>query len=153
MPSWMTPTSGDYKDGNHHVVRRKLGLPYALVEPDRQVPFATFAQSRPAVVAGIANPRQFYDALRRTGVQGQLYPFPDHHAFRANDFAALGDRSILMTEKDAAKCRAFADHRMWVVPLTVHLAPETKRKLLRLVRDAHDNFAKDLPADHGPETT
>jgi tetraacyldisaccharide 4'-kinase len=153
MPSWMTPTGGDYKSGNHHVVRRKLGLPYALVEPTRQVPFATFSQSRPAVVAGIANPRQFYDALQRAGVQGQLYPFPDHHAFRASDFDKLGDRAILMTEKDAPKCRAFADHRMWVVPLTVHLAPETKRKLLRLVRDARDNYAEELPADHGPETT
>ena len=153
MPSWLTPSAGEYKSGNHHVVRRKLGLPYALVEPTRQVPFATFSQSRPAVVAGIANPRQFYDALQRAGVQGQLYPFPDHHAFRASDFEALGDRAILMTEKDAPKCRDFADHRMWVVPLTVHLAPETKRKLLRLVRDARDIYAPNLPATHGSETT
>ncbi len=153
MPSWMTPTGDDYKSGNHHVVRRKLGLPYALVEPTRQVPFATFSQSRPAVVAGIANPRQFYDALQRAGVPGQLYPFPDHHAFRPSDFDKLGDRTILMTEKDAPKCRAFADHRMWVVPLTVHLAPETKRKLLRLVRDARDIYDQELPEPHGPETT
>jgi tetraacyldisaccharide 4'-kinase len=153
MPSWLTPSGGDYKSGNHHVVRRKLGLPYALVEPTRQAAFATFSQSRPAVVAGIANPRQFYDALRRAGVQGQLYPFPDHHAFRARDFDALGDRAILMTEKDAPKCRSFADHRMWVVPLTVHLAPETKRKLLRLVRDARDNYDQNLPAAHGSEIT
>ena len=152
MPSWITPTDGDYKDGNHHVVRRKLGLPYALVEPTRQAVFTTFAQSRPAVVAGIANPRQFYDALRRAGVQGQLFPFPDHHAFRQSDFDALGDRAILMTEKDAPKCRAFADHRMWVVPLTVHLAPETKRKLLRLVRDARDTYVEELLVPHGPET-
>ena len=152
MPAWQTP-SGGYKDGNHHVVRRKLGEPYALVEPSRTAPFATFAQSRPAVVAGIANPRQFYDALLRAGVRGQLYPFPDHHAFRAGDFQALGDRAILMTEKDAPKCRTFADHRMWVVPLTVHLAPETKRKLLRLVRDAQAVYSEEPPDRHGPETT
>jgi tetraacyldisaccharide 4'-kinase len=157
MPSWTTPSNG-YKDGNHHVVRRKLSEPYALVETSRKTPFSTFAESRPAVVAGIANPRQFYDALQRAGVQGQLFPFPDHHAFRESDFAALGDRAVLMTEKDAPKCKAFADHRMWVVPLTVHLAPETKRKLLRLVRDARDNYAHEYelepkqPPDHGPET-
>ncbi len=152
MPSWMTPTGGDYKEGNHHVVRRKLGAPYALVEPARHTTFATFSQSRPAVVAGIANPRQFYDALRRTGVHGQLYPFPDHHAFRQRDFDAIGDRAILMTEKDAPKCRAFADHRMWVVPLSVHFAPETKRKLLRLMRDVRQNYDQEVPALHGPET-
>ena len=152
MPSWSTPANG-YKDGNHHVVRRKLSEPYALVEASRRTPFSTFAQSRPAVVAGIAHPRQFYDALQRAGVQGQLFPFPDHHAFRKADFDALGDRAILMTEKDAPKCLPFADHRMWVVPLTVHLAPETKRKLLRLVRDARDIYVEEeAPANHGPET-
>jgi len=64
----------------------------------------------------------------------------------------MGDRPILMTEKDAAKCRSFADRRMWVVPLTVHLAPETKRKLLHLVREARTGYNEsELPAD-GPET-
>ena len=152
MPSWYTPLGG-YKDGNHHVVRRRLSEPYALAEPTRTTPFSTFAQSRPAVVAGIANPRQFYDALVRAGVQGQLYPFPDHHDFRAADFAKLGDRTILMTEKDAPKCRAFADHRMWVVPMSVHLAPETKRKLLRLVRDARELYDQDTATEHGSKTT
>jgi tetraacyldisaccharide 4'-kinase len=151
MPSWHTPTGG-HKDGSHHVVRRKLGEPYALAEPTRKAPFTTFAQSRPAIVAGIANPRQFYDALQRAGVQGELHPFADHHAFRESDFATLSGRTILMTEKDAPKCRAFADHRMWVVPLTVHLAPETKRKLLRLVRDARDRNEQEMPAPHGPKT-
>ena len=151
MPSWHTPASG-HKDGNHHVVRRKLSEPYALVESARKTPFSTFAQSRPAVVAGIANPRQFYDALKRAGVQGQLFAFPDHHAFRASDFASMAQKTILMTEKDAPKCLAFADHRMWVVPLTVHLAPETKRKLLRLVRDAQQLYAEELPAIDGSET-
>ena len=152
MPSWITPADGGYKDGKHHVACRKLGLPYALIEPARQVAFATFAQSNPAVVAGIADPRQFYDALRRAGVHGQLFPFPDHHAFQSSDFNPLGDRAILMTEKDAAKCRLFADHRMWVVPLTVHLAPETQRTLLQLVRDARDIYDQNLPAPHGPKT-
>jgi tetraacyldisaccharide 4'-kinase len=162
MPSWITPSEG-YKDGNHHVVRRKLSDAYALVEPARKTPLATFAQSRPAIVAGIANPRQFYDALLRTGVQGQLFGFSDHYNFRPSDFASIGERSILMTEKDAAKCRTFADRRMWVVPLTVHFAPETKRKLLLLVRDAAAIYAPtadpvgkstiDTPdSDDGPET-
>lgn len=160
MPSWVTP-SGGYKDGNHHVVRRKLGEAYALIEPGRKTPLATFAQSRPAIVAGIANPRQFYDALLRAGVKGQLFGFSDHYSFRSSDFDAIGERSILMTEKDASKCRSFADRRMWVVPLSVHFAPETKRKLLLLVRDASAIYAPAPVAssgnaqelNHGPQTT
>lgn len=145
MPSWTTPSSG-YKEGQHHVARRKLSDAYALIEPARRTPLATFAEARPAVVAGIANPRNFYDALRRAGVNGQLFAFRDHHAFRLTDFAAIGERPILMTEKDAAKCQGFADRRMWVVPLSVHLAPETKRKLLRLVQASGERFANPTPA-------
>lgn len=140
MPSWTTPTSG-YKDGNHHVARRKLSDAYALVEPGRHTPLSTFAEARAAVVAGIANPRNFYDALRRAGVSGQLFAFRDHHPFQPADFKNIGERPILMTEKDAPKCLPFADRRMWAVPLSVHLAPETKRKLLRLVRDACELYA------------
>lgn len=151
MPSWITPASG-YKDGNHHVARRKLSDAYALVEPARKTPLSTFEQSRPAVVAGIANPRQFSDALKRAGVPGQLFAFPDHHAFRQSDFAGMGDRPILMTEKDAAKCREFADRRMWVVPLTVHLAPESKRKLLRLMQSVRSGYSENEEDAHGPET-
>ena len=151
MPSWVTP-SGRYKDGNHHVVRRKLGDAYALIEPGRKTPLATFAQSRPAIVAGIANPRQFFDALVRTGVQGKLFAFADHYNFSSADFDAMGERAILMTEKDAAKCRSFADRRMWVVPLTVHLAPETKRKLLLLVRDAIEIYLPTSTTTPAPES-
>jgi hypothetical protein len=39
-----------------------------------------------------------------------------------------------------------------VVPLTVHLAPETKRKLLRLVRDAQAIYAEEMPAIDGSQT-
>lgn len=145
MPSWTTPSSG-YKDGNHHVARRKLSDAYALVEPGRRTPLATFAESRAAIVAGIASPRNFYDALRRAGVSGQLFPFPDHHAFQPGDFRDIGERPILMTEKDAPKCLPFADRRMWVVPLSVHLAPETKRKLLRLVHNVCARYATHEPS-------
>ena len=153
MPSWVTPADG-YKDGNHHVVRRKLGDAYALIEPGRKTPLATFAQTRPAIVAAIANPRQFYDALLRAGVHGQLFGFSDHYNFQASDFTAIGERAILMTEKDAAKCRSFADRRMWVVPLTVHFAPETKRKLLLLVGKAAAIYAPPSPSEpvNAPES-
>jgi len=150
-PSWWIPETG-YKIGNHHVARRRISEAYALVQPDRRTQLNTFGGSRPAVVAGIANPGQFAKALERAGVDGQLFAFPDHHEFKASDFEQIGNRSILMTEKDAAKCREFADHRMWVVPMRVHLATETKRKLLRLVRRAAEKYSPTETVDDGPET-
>lgn len=139
MPSWAKPTEG-YKNGVYHVAIRRLGDAYALIEPQRTARLSTFSDSRPNLVAGISNPRQFADALKRAGIDGKLHAFPDHHAYVYNDFESIGERPILMTEKDAVKCKLFADHRMWVVPLTLHLAPETKRKLLRRLTDVKNAY-------------
>jgi tetraacyldisaccharide 4'-kinase len=35
----------------------------------------------------------------------------------ADDIAIAGARAILMTEKDAVKCEAFADARCWYLPV------------------------------------
>ncbi len=129
MPSWTAPKHG-YKEGNHHVAVRRLQRAYSLLDPKNIVSLSSFTQTPPHIVAGIANPRQFADALKRAGIDGKLLAFEDHHAFSWADFAALDNRPILMTEKDAVKCKSFAQANMWVVPLTLHLAPQTKRKLL-----------------------
>jgi tetraacyldisaccharide 4'-kinase len=153
MPSWSKPAEG-YKQGPYHVALRRLGDAYALVEPQRTARLSTFTDSRPNLVTGIANPRQFADSMRRAGIDGKLSAFPDHHPFTHSDFEKLGERPILMTEKDAVKCKRFADHRMWVVPLTLHLAPETKRKLLRRlaeVRSAYQTGTIIPPQNNEPE--
>ncbi|MGL4234052.1 MAG: tetraacyldisaccharide 4'-kinase [Casimicrobium sp.] len=134
MPAWAPPKSG-YKEGQHHIAVRRIDRAYSLVDPNRVVALNTFSSKRPHIIAGIANPRQFADALKREGVDGKLIEFPDHHEFDWGDFATLDPRPILMTEKDAVKCRGVVDDRMWVVPLGLSLATETKIKLLRRVAE------------------
>jgi tetraacyldisaccharide 4'-kinase len=134
MPAWAPPKTG-YKEGSHHVAVRRIDRAYSLADPNNVVPLSNFTRERPHIIAGIANPRQFADALKRAGVEGKLIEFPDHHEFDWGDFATLDKRAILMTEKDAVKCKGVVDDRMWVVPLGLSLARETKIKLLRRVAD------------------
>lgn len=70
-------------------------------------------------VAGIGVPERFFSQLERAGVAIERHPFPDHHPFTASDLAFDDDWPILMTEKDAVKCRAFASERMWYLPAEV----------------------------------
>jgi tetraacyldisaccharide 4'-kinase len=49
------------------------------------------------------------------------HPFPDHHAYYANDFQFADCDALLMTEKDAVKCAAFADERYWVLRVDAQL--------------------------------
>ena len=42
-------------------------------------------------------------------------------------------RPVLMTEKDAVKCAAFADARLWYVPVTAQFTAADAQELLRRV--------------------
>ncbi len=55
-------------------------------------------------VAGIGNPKRFFDQLRHLKLDIVEHPFPDHHAFRAADFPFGEGHEVIMTEKDAVKC-------------------------------------------------
>ncbi|HXX85325.1 MAG TPA: tetraacyldisaccharide 4'-kinase [Casimicrobiaceae bacterium] len=82
-------------------------------------------------IAGIGNPQRFFDHLSALGITAAEHAFPDHHRFTAEDLALPGATAILMTEKDAVKCTAFADDRCWVLP--VRAAPDPA--LLALIEE------------------
>ncbi|NWG38956.1 MAG: tetraacyldisaccharide 4'-kinase [Hydrogenophilaceae bacterium] len=62
-------------------------------------------------VAGIARPQAFFNLLTRLGVRYQPRVYPDHHVYHAADLDRRA--SVVMTEKDAVKCRAFAGPDWW----------------------------------------
>jgi len=75
-------------------------------------------------MAGIGQPGQFFSALRRLGFTPSIRVFPDHHHYRARDLSGLDDRPVLMTEKDAVKCRALVGDNAWYLKVSAIL-PET----------------------------
>jgi len=80
-------------------------------------PLAQFAGRRVHAVAGIGNPARFFSMLRGFGIVVEEHAFADHHAFVADDFAFGDDASVIMTQKDAVKCAAFARANWWQVPI------------------------------------
>jgi len=86
-------------------------------------PATAFAGSGVYALAGIGNPARFFSQLRSLGIAAAEHAFPDHHRFVPDDLALPGARAILMTEKDAVKCEAFADARCWYLPVHAHVDP------------------------------
>ncbi len=73
---------------------------------------AESSRQRVVAIAGIGFPARFFAHLASLGVRLQAtHAFADHHAFQPSDFRDIGADLILMTEKDAVKCKAFADER------------------------------------------
>ena len=64
-------------------------------------------------VAGLGNPGRFFDTLNRLGFKINKHPFPDHHKYNTNDLHFLDQHPILMTEKDASKCKHFNNNKIW----------------------------------------
>jgi len=65
-------------------------------------------------IAGIGNPERFFNTLLDQNIElAETASFADHHAYSAADFKRFDyHKPLLMTEKDAAKCRSFAQ-RTW----------------------------------------
>lgn len=72
-------------------------------------------------VAGIGNPERFYTSLQQLGVSPIVHTFPDHHAYAENDLLFAGDLPLVMTEKDAVKCRRFAQPNWFYLSIDAQL--------------------------------
>ncbi len=81
----------------------------------RAQPLSAFAGQRVHAVAGIGDPERFFSLLRGHGIGVVPHAFADHHRYDAEDLRFGSDLPVLMTEKDAVKCRAFAGERWYSV--------------------------------------
>ena len=87
----------------------------------RPLPLSAFAGKRVQAVAGIGDPERFFDTLRGHGIAVVPHAFADHHRYAPGDLSFGSDLPVLMTEKDAVKCRGFATDRHFSVPIRAEL--------------------------------
>ncbi len=87
----------------------------------RPSPLSAFVGQRVHAVAGIGDPERFFSTLRELGLAVVPHAFADHHRYVAADLQFGSDLPVLMTEKDAVKCMAFANHRYFSVPVRAEL--------------------------------
>jgi tetraacyldisaccharide 4'-kinase len=113
--------------------------PVAAATPDtvRSVSLADFSGQTVHALAGIGNPARFFALLRAAGLAVREHEFPDHHPFAPGEIAFADTLPVLMTEKDAVKCRSFAADRHWFLPVSAQFAAVDRQQLLRrLLMDA-----------------
>lgn len=72
-------------------------------------------------VAAIGNPERFFRMLESRGLEIERHALPDHAMLTETDITYDDGHDVIMTEKDAVKCRAFATGRHWYVPVDVDM--------------------------------
>lgn len=89
-------------------------------------------------VAGIGNPQRFFSYLRGLGAQLLKHEFPDHYDYRAEDIQFTDNSPVVMTEKDAVKCRSFADENCYYLKIDVQMTSAFEHRLNVIIKDIID---------------
>ncbi len=112
--------------------RFRLGDAVNVSSGERR-PLDAFRGMSVQAVAGIGHPAAFFDGLRAAGLGIEPHALSDHAALDAAALPFPREATVLMTEKDAVKCRAFAGADWWFVDLAVDLDRAAAGQLIALI--------------------
>ncbi len=101
---------------------------------------ATLTPGPVTLVAGIGNPQRFERTALAAGfsITARRY-FTDHHKFSAADFAGICG-PVLMTEKDAVKCRHFAAPDWFSLGVDARPDQALLTKLITLITELRSRY-------------
>jgi len=125
--------NGDAENRLEHSMHLTLSQAYALNDDTQEIPLSTLQGKTVNAVAGIGNPARFFDGLKTFNINVLERSFPDHYAYKLGDLTFSDDFPILLTEKDAVKCRYLPLRDVWVVPVVANLEQSFKSKFVNQV--------------------
>lgn len=101
---------------------------------------AELAPCAVSLVAAIGNPARFARSAEQAGftINSEHY-FADHHQFTQADFTAIRG-PVLMTEKDAVKCRPFAGTDWFSLGVQARLEQPLEAKLVTLITRLRSSY-------------
>jgi tetraacyldisaccharide 4'-kinase len=130
----MTIAGGDAWQLRNRDRRRAIPDFMKSTDEDRE-----WGVKRIVAAAGMGNPARFFTTLRNAGLKFIEMPLPDHYNFSVNPFAGLDADVILITAKDAVKCKVIEairnDPRIWVVPVTAHIDGPLAEHIVEKLRE------------------
>ena len=99
-------------------------------DPAVTLDISTLKNQTVHAIAGIGNPQQFFDQLKKSGLDIIEHAFPDHYPFKKEDLDFGEIQPIVITEKDAVKCQRFYLHNVWYQPIKAILDNQFTEQLL-----------------------
>jgi len=92
-----------------------------------------FSGSTVHALAGIGNPERFFRLLEAIDIDVIRHPLPDHADITLDDLDFDDDLDVVMTEKDAVKCRSLDTSNCWYVPVEVAINDADAVELLKRI--------------------
>tara|TARA_R110002072_G_scaffold155883_3_gene306313 strand:- start:4425 stop:5429 length:1005 start_codon:yes stop_codon:yes gene_type:complete len=128
-----------YIAGRHeYKMEYSYGDLVSLIEPEQTIPISSLSGQSVHAISGIGNPDRYYSYLRNNKLHIINHEFPDHYPFTKNDVNFDDGLPVVMTEKDAVKCEAFATKNHWYLPISATLPDSFTYRLEALMKDIID---------------
>ena len=105
----------------------EFGVPFNIISGETRT-LETLGASTVHAVAGIGDPRRFFNQLRDCGMDIIEHPFPEHYRYHLSDLSFGGAAIIIMTEKDAVKCADLGLDNIWAIPVTATMSESLKSR-------------------------
>lgn len=106
----------------------------SVVNPSHVVKWEEFPRGKIHAAAGIGHPDRFFQVLENAGFDIIPHTFPDHHLYQAFELDFADKLTIIMTEKDAVKCREFADERFWFLRVDAKMDTNVEQAILTRIK-------------------
>ena len=127
----MTIVNGGESDTSSFVVvTDKL---VSLVD-SKQASFEIFKDKKIHALAGIGNPDRFFKILDDHAIDYIPHVFPDHYIYKTEDLEFNDGLGVLMTEKDAVKCKRFNLNNYWYMPIDVQLSDSAQQRFDQIIK-------------------
>jgi tetraacyldisaccharide 4'-kinase len=124
---------------DHAIAMRVHGDTAVSINSGMRRELSKFAGHCVHAIAGIGNPDRFFNMLRAYGIEVIGHALDDHAMPQRAQVVFADDKPVLMTDKDAVKCRNMADARHWVVPVDAVFTPQDAGALLAIVHQCLEN--------------
>ncbi len=106
---------------------------HSLSETGETLPTTDFEGQTVHAVAGIGNNERFFRVLENMDINVIRHSFPDHYVYNAKDIEFADGLPVLMTEKDAVKCRQFPPGNKWYLKVNATLNEKFYVKLKEIL--------------------
>lgn len=128
-----------YKAARHeHKMDYSYGDLISLTDTNSTMPVSELSGQTVHAIAGIGNPNRYFSYLRNQNITLIMHEFPDHYPFTAIDLQFDDGLPVVMTEKDAVKCSAYANDKFWCLPIAATLSDSFTFRLDALMKEIID---------------
>lgn len=93
--------------------------------------------------AGIGHPPRFFSTLKQLKADlVETTPFGDHQVFTESELAPFLEHNgdVMMTEKDAVKCRQYAKENWWYLPVNAQFNVVDETKIIQRIEEVIKNY-------------